>query len=440
VIDHTAFVRSTSDVRRRWIPAHAVSVAPRPRIMPTEPSHRRLSSVRVLVADDDDMIRRTLVEAIEQTEGLAVVGAARDAAEAIRIASLRRPDVALLDVRMPSGGGPRAAREIRWRSPDTRIVALSAHGDDHSVEDMLASGATSYLVKDASLEDILDAIARSAEGDASLSADVAKHVVSELGSRLAREHGSAEERREKEARIRGFIDGSGGLAMAYQPIVELSTGKVFGVEGLARFSGGPKRAPDLWFDDATDVGLGTELQVAAVRLALPALDVLPADVFLSVNVDPATAGSPELAEIVKGWPAERIVIELTEHAPASDYPSLRESLDAFRRSGVRIAVDDAGAGFASLKHILELAPDIIKLDISIVRDIDAESSQRALASALVGFAREIGTDLVAEGVETADEALTLYSLGIPLIQGYFAARPGPLPDRFMIPLPGGSSA
>jgi EAL domain-containing protein (putative c-di-GMP-specific phosphodiesterase class I)/ActR/RegA family two-component response regulator len=397
----------------------------------------RLSRIRVLVADDNDMIRRTLVEAIEQTEGLAIVGTAKNADEAIRIASLRHPDVALLDVRMPNGGGPRAAREIRWRSPDTRIVALSAHGDDASVEDMLASGATSYLVKDSSLEDIMEAVARSVDGDASLSEGVTQHVVSELGARLAREQGLAEERRDKEGRIRGFIGGTGGLSMAYQPIVELSSGRIVGVEALARFPGEPKRAPNLWFDEAIEVGLSTELQVAAVRLALPALDMLPTDVFLSVNVDPTAAGSPELAEAIARWPGDRIAIELTEHAPASDYPRLREALDAFRRSGVRIAVDDAGAGFASLKHILELAPDIIKLDISIVRNIDTEASHRALASALVGFAREIDTELVAEGVETAEEAMTLYSLGIRLIQGYFAARPGPIPDRFVVPLPDG---
>jgi EAL domain-containing protein (putative c-di-GMP-specific phosphodiesterase class I) len=391
-----------------------------------------------MIADDDELIRRTLVEAIEQTNGLAVIGTAKDADEAIRIAALRHPDVALLDVRMPSGGGPRAAREIQWRSPDTRIVALSAHGNDDSVENMLASGATSYLVKDSSLEDILDAIARSVEGDASLSEGLVQHVVSELATRLAREHGLAEERRSRHERIRRFIDGTGGLAMAYQPIVELASGRIAGVEALARFPGEPTWAPNLWFDEAVEVDLSTELQVAAVRLALPALDMLPTEVFLSFNVDPAAVGSRELAEAVERWPSERIVIELTEHAPAGDYASLREALDRFRRSGVRIAVDDAGAGFASLRHILEVAPDFIKLDTSIVRDIDTEASHRALASALVGFAREIDTGLVAEGVETAEEALTLYSLGVPLIQGYFAARPGPIPDRYVLPLPDGS--
>ncbi|MGZ5213939.1 MAG: EAL domain-containing protein, partial [Actinomycetota bacterium] len=365
---------------------------------------------------------------------LELVGIAKDADEAIRIASLRRPDVALLDVRMPGGGGPRAAREIHRRSPGSRIVALSAFVDDRSVDEMLASGATSYITKDASFDDIVDAIVRSVKGDALLSSTVTKHVVAELGARLEREHGRAEDRREKERRIRRLLEGGEGLTIVYQPIVALSSGVIVGVEALARFAFAPQRTPDRWFAEAVEIGLGTELQVLAVTRALPALDQLPDEVCLGVNVDPTTAVSPGFAEAVEGWPAERIVIELTEHAPPSDYPSLRETLDGFRRSGMRIAVDDAGAGFASLRHILELAPDIIKLDVSIVRDIDTVASHRALAAALVGFAREMGTDLVAEGVETAEEALALDALGIRLMQGYYLARPGPISDLILGPI------
>jgi EAL domain-containing protein (putative c-di-GMP-specific phosphodiesterase class I) len=399
------------------------------------PSPRLLARVRVMVADDDEHIRETLADVIDGTDGLAMVGTAQDADEAIRIASLRHPDVALLDVRMPNGGGPRAAREISWRSPDTRIIALSAHGDERSVENMLASGATSYLLKDSSLDDILDAVGRSVEGHASLADAVTEHVVSELATRLAQERGVAEERQDRLVRIETLLDGNEGFLMAYQPIVEVATGHIVGLEALARFPGDPKRTPDVWFREASEVGLGTDLQAAAVRMALPALDALPPDVFVSVNVDPVAATSPELAEAIDHWDGRRIVVELTEHAPADDYPRLRASLDALRRRGVRIAVDDAGAGFSSLRHILELTPDFIKLDISIVRSIHEEPAHRALASALVGFAREIGSDLVAEGVETVEEARTLHALGIPLIQGYYAARPGPLPDSLIVPLP-----
>jgi FOG: EAL domain len=389
--------------------------------------------IRVLIADDNEMNLETLAEIIDRSDGLELVGIAKNADEAIEIASLQHPDVALLDVRMPGGGGPRAAREIRLRSPSSRIIALSAFGDDRSVDDMLANGATSYLTKDASFDDIVEAIVRSVHGDALLSSTVTQHVVAELGARLEREHGQAEDRREKERRIRSLLEKGEGLTMAYQPIVSLESGAIKGVEALARFTLLPKRTPDLWFGEAAEIGLGTQLQLMAVSRALPVLDQLPDDTYVSVNVDPTTASSPGLVEILERWPTERIVIELTEHAPASDYPRLREALDAFRRSGVRIAIDDAGAGFASLRHILELAPDIIKLDISIVRNIDSDASQRALASALVGFAREIGTDLIAEGVETAEEAVALDLLGIHMIQGYYVARPGPISDLILVP-------
>lgn len=394
-------------------------------------SEGQMRRIRVLIADDDEMNLETLAEVVERSDSLELVGVARDADEAIRIASLLRPDVALLDVRMPGGGGPRAAREIRARSSETRIVALSAFVEGGSIDDMLANGAISYLTKDASFDDIVEAIVHSVDGKDSPSSTVAKHVVAELGARLEREHEKALDRRTQERRIHRVLNARRGLSMVYQPIVSLKSGVIMGVEALARFASAPQRSPDRWFAEATEIGLGKELQLKAVSIALEALDVLPEDMYVSVNVDPTTASAPELAEVVARWPAERVVIELTEHAPAGDYPSLREALHAFRRSGVRIAVDDAGAGFASLRHILELSPDIIKLDISIVRDIDSEPHQRALASALVAFAREIGTDLIAEGVETAGEAFTLDLLGIALIQGYFIARPGSISDLLL---------
>ncbi len=380
------------------------------------------------------MNRETLAEIIERSDGLELVGIAKDADEAIDMAAVRQPDVALLDVRMPGGGGPRAAREIRVQSPDSRIIALSAFGDDRSVDNMLANGATSYLTKEASFDDIVDSITRSVHGDALLSSTVAAHVVAELGARLKLEQGQAEDHLGKQRRVRALLEGGEGLMIVYQPIVTLISGVMVGVEALSRFAPPPQRTPDLWFAEAVELGLGPELQLMAVARALPALDQLPDSVYVSINVDPTTASSPELASIIGPWPAERIVVELTEHAPASDYPSLREALDTFRRSGVRIAVDDAGAGFASLRHILELSPDIIKLDISIVRNIDTEPSQRALASALVAFAREIGTELIAEGVETEDEAIALDLLGVRLIQGYHVGRPGPLSDLILGPL------
>jgi CheY-like chemotaxis protein len=336
---------------------------------------------------------------------------------------MRHPDVALLDVRMPGGGGPHAAREIRWRSPDTRIVALSAHRDERSVDNMLANGATSYLVKDSDLDDIMHAVTRSVDGDALLADGVVQHVVSELGSRLAHEHGLEEERSDESERIRRLIDGRGGLEMAYQPIVELSSGRIVGIEALARFPSRPERAPDVWFKEATEIGLGTELQVAAVELALAAIDVPPPDTFVSVNVDPNAAASPELADVLRRWPGERLVIELTEHAPASDYPSLREALDAFRRSGIRIAVDDAGAD-SRARHP-ELAPTSSSSDISIARHRYGPSHPSPAAPGGLRMRDRHRTDR--RRGETAEEVDLRHQVRCPGLHG----PAGPIPDRFV---------
>jgi EAL domain-containing protein (putative c-di-GMP-specific phosphodiesterase class I) len=125
------------------------------------------------------------------------------------------------------------------------------------------------------------------------------------------------------------------------------------------------------------------------------------------------------------------VLELTEHNPVDDYPTLLDALDRFRRWGGRIAIDDTGAGYASFQHLLWLHPDIIKLDITLTRGINADPARRALAGALVGFATEIGAIIIAEGIEIPGDLAALQRIGIPWGQGYYLARPGglPLTDR-----------
>jgi EAL domain-containing protein (putative c-di-GMP-specific phosphodiesterase class I) len=147
---------------------------------------------------------------------------------------------------------------------------------------------------------------------------------------------------------------------------------------------------------------------------------------VAVNVSPAAILSGEVAEALKNVPAQRIVLEVTEHAQIADYDALLELLKPLRLRGLRLAVDDAGAGYASLRHILNLQPDLIKLDIGLTRSIDIDPARRALAAALLGFARETNSQIIAEGVETASEFKALRALGIDNAQGYFLARPMPI--------------
>jgi len=147
-------------------------------------------------------------------------------------------------------------------------------------------------------------------------------------------------------------------------------------------------------------------------------------VWVSLNASPATAlQSERLLDALSPVACDRLVVEITEQAQVEDYDELNVSLARLRETGVRIAVDDAGAGYASLRHILRLEPDIIKLDKSLVRHVHRDRARRALATALISFATEIGATIVAEGIESADELHALRALGVTFGQGYHLARP-----------------
>jgi EAL domain-containing protein (putative c-di-GMP-specific phosphodiesterase class I)/CheY-like chemotaxis protein len=384
-----------------------------------------MDGIRVLIADDEGEVRSALADLIDAERALELVGAAADADEAIELAIAQRPDVALVDVKMPGGGGARAAREIVASSPHTRVLALSAYEDRTTVLEMLRAGAVGYLVKGTAPEEIVASIGRAVRGQTSLSAEVMGSVVHELSSQLRRQASETEARAQVMDRIRRVVDGD-GMSIVFQPIMDLRDRTTVGTEALARFAEEPLRTPDVWFHEAASVGLGTDLELTAIRRALVQIDRLPAEAYLSLNLSHRTATSPRLLDELADERADRLVIEITEHEPVEDYDALTDALEALRRRGVRVAIDDAGAGFASLRHALRLDPHILKVDISLVRDIDTDRARRALASALIHFAEEMDVAIIAEGIETQAELDTLLSLGVRFGQGYFLARPAPI--------------
>lgn len=230
---------------------------------------------------------------------------------------------------------------------------------------------------------------------------------------------------ERRARIEGVMQGK-QLSIVYQPIWNVEIDRPVGVECLARFPIVPARSPDLWFAEAAEAGLGAELEIAAIRAALSAVRSFPRDIYLAVNASPETILNDAFHMALNGVPTDRIVLEITEHAPVLDYERLLGALQPLREDGLRVAVDDAGAGYSSLQHILHLRPDLIKLDMGLTRNIDVDPVRRALASALIGFARDTGSRIIAEGVETASELATLRKLGVQKAQGYLLGRPMPL--------------
>lgn len=228
---------------------------------------------------------------------------------------------------------------------------------------------------------------------------------------------------------------AGQPTIVYQPIYELGAARLAGLECLARFHSEPRRPPNEWFEEAGSVDMGVELELAAIRRALLALPRLPEDIYLAINCSPRTILNDGLRDILQGVEARRIVLEVTEHDYIEDYPSLLCVLAPLRALGLRVAIDDAGAGYASMRHVLNIQPELIKLDVSLTRNIDTDAKRRALASALIAFARETGARIVAEGVECEAELQTLKALGASNAQGYFLARPMSLTDALTHPFP-----
>jgi EAL domain-containing protein (putative c-di-GMP-specific phosphodiesterase class I) len=223
------------------------------------------------------------------------------------------------------------------------------------------------------------------------------------------------------------------LTTALQPIVDLDSGRVLGVEALARF--GDRRPPEVHFAEAQSNGSKVDLELAAVRAGLERLAELPLGAYLTLNVSPQTATSPELHDILGTAPAKRVVLELTEHDPVADYGELERGLSALRARGMRVAIDDAGAGFASMRHVLVLRPDVIKMDVSIIRGIDSDQQRREFVRALVSFARATGCTLVAEGIETQEELAAVRALGVAAGQGFWLGRPERAAGPWQLALP-----
>jgi EAL domain-containing protein (putative c-di-GMP-specific phosphodiesterase class I)/putative methionine-R-sulfoxide reductase with GAF domain len=214
----------------------------------------------------------------------------------------------------------------------------------------------------------------------------------------------------------------GVITALVQPIVRPADMVVVGYEALARMPLDPKRPPDWWLKVAEEFDLRPQLERACI-VAATGLGAPPDGRMLFVNASPSTIADPTLLAFRHELP-QRLVIELTEQEAVGDYDVLKGQLAAWLGSGVRLAVDDAGAGYSSLRHVVELAPDYLKLDRELVTGIDQDPTRRALMRAVVAFAREVGTSVIAEGVETRAELQVLRDAEVHLVQGYLLARPG----------------
>ena len=302
-----------------------------------------------------------------------------------------------------SGDG---AYQKAWHRLGLRVAAYVPFGTGDTIHGLLAFGST----------DAIDAAeaARWLPAATEIGAVAAALLIPELGSR--RRHEGSRARLEKLIRNAEFTP-------VFQPIVRLGDGTVVGYEALTRFADGV--APERWIAKAEAIGMGYELEAATMRAALVAAADLPARAWVSVNVSPARLGDRRLRRNLSLAKRRPVVLEITERLAIDDYAAARDGLDQLGRS-VDVAVDDAGAGFASLRHIIELRPRYVKLDLQLVRGVEADPARQAMIAGMVYFARDTGCLLIAEGVETPAERDALRRLGVPFGQGFLFGRPAPV--------------
>jgi EAL domain-containing protein (putative c-di-GMP-specific phosphodiesterase class I)/putative methionine-R-sulfoxide reductase with GAF domain len=213
----------------------------------------------------------------------------------------------------------------------------------------------------------------------------------------------------------------GAIEMAAQPIVSLFDGSTLGFEMLARTAIPCSSGPDQWLEHASYLGVRTELELACLE-AVCARGAPPGDVRLFVNLSATTLLDPRVDAVLHRLPPR--VLEITEHEPVSDYQELRRRLDMWSAESTMLAIDDVGAGYSSMSHVLQLHPQFIKIDRSLVHKAHRDPNKLAVLRGLVGFARQCGITSLAEGVETSEELNAVRAVGIDLVQGYLLARPG----------------
>ncbi len=382
--------------------------------------------VRVLIADDQEFLAAGKVAALDSLGEFELVGVAGSPLEAGGLAALTQPDVALVDVGL-QGGGEAALDEILSASPSTRVLACSGLSDAAAVTGMLRAGASGSVLRDAPAEKFAAALRGAPPSERSVRSEGNGHgLLNDLLDQFRETNLAREDRARKRARIRSVMEHA-ELEIAFQPIVELDSRAVVGHEALSRFAPIPKRGPAEWFAEAHEVGLGVDLELFAIRKACERSHLLPKASFMAVNVSPVTAEHPDLLELLDCAHVDHVVLEVTEHAPVEDYPRFRIAVRRMREHGARLAIDDAGAGFASLRHILELDAELIKLDGSLTHSLEADPRRRSLAAALIEFGRESGAAVLAEHIESELQLCELRRLGVTYGQGYHLGRPQALP-------------
>jgi EAL domain-containing protein (putative c-di-GMP-specific phosphodiesterase class I) len=369
----------------------------------------------VLLVDDEPLVLRSFARSLAPgPHSVETFVSAREAVERVRRGGVA---VVVSDVSMPEMTGLELLRKIREYEPDLPIVLVTALPMLESALDAIQYGAFRYIPKPVNP----DLLRQTVDQAVSLHrlARVKREALTLMGLSVG-----ASDRAGLEA---GFERALDDMWMAFHPVLRASDGSVFGYEALLRTREPLMPGPSEVLDAADRLGESRRLgRLVRERAAMP-MGQAAHGTKLFVNLQPRDLDDPELGspDSLLGSIADRVVLEVTERAPLSNVERIRDKVAALRMLGFRIAIDDLGAGYAGLTSFATLEPDIVKLDMSLVRNIDHEPVKQKVVASMVGLCKDMGLLIVAEGIETAPERDTLVSLGCDLLQGYLFARPGP---------------
>ncbi len=386
----------------------------------------RFAGMSVLIVDDNPS-NVALLQALLDEQGLLRIYTETDPRQVPRQLAQNEPDLVLLDLHMPHVDGHEVLTQIKLHAAGSFLPVLVLTADTTSAarDRALSEGAQDFLTKPIDSAETALRIANLLRTRQLFTTLRQSRLVSATGP-----HGDEGGVMQTRERILSVLR-TRAVTPVYQPVIDIRTLTAVGYEGLTRFPSTDYGGPDRWFGDAFDVGLGVELEWLAAAKVLNFLQTPAADgsePFLAVNMSPASALHLLTHQLCDPALYPRIVVELTEHVPVEDYAAVHASMASMRQGGSRLAADDLGSGYAGFRHLIRLQPDIIKLDISLVRGIHRSKGQRALASALVAFAADVGARVIGEGVEEPGELEVLQEIGVPWAQGFFLGKPAPLPD------------
>jgi EAL domain-containing protein (putative c-di-GMP-specific phosphodiesterase class I)/CheY-like chemotaxis protein len=376
-----------------------------------------MTSGNILVVDDDPALLRAYTRILKRAGYQVETASDGRGAEAALRARARELDLVITDVQMPDVDGIEVLRLTHELDRDLPVVVMTGGPTVETAVRAMEYGALRYLIKPVSEPDMLSSI-----GQAVGLRRVAR-IQREASSRYGHTMQEARERADLEGRFGASL---GKLWMAFQPIVSWSRRQVYSFEALLRSDEPSLGRPDEIIGAAERLG-HCHLLGRTIRAAVA--DVLadgPNEILAFVNLHPSDLEDDELyaEDAPLSRLARRVVLEVSERASLERVPDLRSRVEALRRLGYRIALDDFGAGYAGLSTLRRLQPEIIKLDMSLVRDIHLDGVKQTLVRSMVELSRQLGMAVVAEGVETAAERDTLVALGADLFQGYLFGRPG----------------